>query len=118
MNWKVIKTEAEYKIAIKRTITIFNTVEGSNEADELALLLVLVKDYEDKYIHLPEIDPIEVIKLRMEEKGMKAKDLEAAIGSKGHVSLILSGKRDITLKMAQKLRSLLQIPAEIFLPSV
>lgn len=118
MNWKVIKTEASYQKAIKRTIAIFQAKEGTPEAEELALLLVLVKDYEDKHIHLPEVNPIEVIKLKMEERGMKAKDLEPIIGSKGHVSSILSGRREITLKIAQRLRVYFQLPAEIFFPSV
>lgn len=114
-NIKVIKTEAAYQKAIKRTLAIFHTEEGTPEADELALLLVLVKDYEDKHVHLPEIDPIEVIKLKMAERGIKAKDLEPIIGSKGHVSSILSGRREITLKMAQRLRDYFNLPAEIFL---
>lgn len=114
-NLKIIKTEAAYQKAIKRTMAIFHAEEGTPEADELALLLVLVKDYEDKHIPLPEINPIEVIKLKMAERGMKAKDLEPIIGTKGHVSSILSGRREITLKMAQRLRDYFHLPAEIFL---
>ncbi len=115
MNWKVLKTEAAYQKAVKRTMAIFQAKEGTSEADELALLLLLVKDYEDKHIHIPEVDPIEVIKLKMAERGMKAKDLEPIIGSKGHISSILSGRREITLKMAQRLKNYFQLPAEIFL---
>ena len=115
MNWKVIKTEAAYQKAIKRAMSIFQAKEGTSEVDELALLLVLVKDYEDKHIQIPEVNPIEVIKLKMTERGMKAKDLEPIIGSKGHVSSILSGRREITLKMAQRLKDYFQLPAEIFL---
>jgi HTH-type transcriptional regulator/antitoxin HigA len=117
MNWKVIKTEAQYQKAIKRTMVIFHTGEGTAEADELALLLVLVKDYEDKHIQLTELDPVEVIKLKMEEQGLRPKDLESIIGSKGHISSVLSGRREITLKMAQKLRNYFHLPAEIFLPA-
>lgn len=117
MKIKVIKTEAAYQKAIKRTLAIFDAEENTAEADELALLLVLVKDYEDKHIHLPEINPIEVIKLKMLERGIKAKDLEPLIGSKGHVSSILTGRRELTLKMAQRLKEYFQLPAEIFLHS-
>ena len=115
MNWNVLKTEADYQKAITRTLAIFHAAEGAPEADELALLLVLVKDYEARHIHLPELSPIEVIKLKMAERGMKAKDLEPIIGTKGHVSSILSGRREITLKMAQRLKDYFQLPAEIFL---
>lgn len=115
MNWKVIKTPAEYKTAVERTMQIFHTDEGTQEADELALLLVLIKDYEDKHIQLPELDPIEVIKLKMEERGIKAKDLEPLVGSKGHVSSILSGRRELTLNTAKRLRDYFNIPAEVFM---
>lgn len=117
MNWKVLKTETEYQKAIKRTMEIFHVEEGTPEADELSLLLVLVKDYEDKYISLPAVNPIEAIKLKMEERGMKDKDLEPIIGSKGHISSILSGRREITLKMAQRLKDFFGLPADVFLHS-
>lgn len=115
MDWKVIKTKVEYNKAIKRTMAIFQAEPGTSESDELELLLVLIKDYEDKQIVLPEVDPIDAIKLKMEERGLKAKDLEPLIGSKGHVSSILSGRRELTLKMAQKLKDYFQLPADIFM---
>ena len=83
MNWKVIKTEAAYQKAIKRTLGIFHAEENTQEADELALLLVLVKHYEHKHIHLPEINTIEIIKQKMLQRVIKAKDLEPLIGTKG-----------------------------------
>jgi HTH-type transcriptional regulator/antitoxin HigA len=114
-SWKVLKTEPEYKAALKRTIEIFNADENTLEGEELDLLLVLVKDYEDRHYHIPDPDPIELIKLRLEEKGLKQKDLEPIIGSKGYVSLVLSGKKELTLKMVKGLHQFLGIPAEIFL---
>ncbi len=117
MNWKILKTKAEYNKAVTRTMEIFHAVPGTQESDELDLLLLLVKDYEDRHIRLPELDPIAVIKLKMEERGLKAKDLESLIGSKGHVSSILSGRRELTLKMARKLKDFFHLPADIFLPA-
>jgi HTH-type transcriptional regulator / antitoxin HigA len=117
MNWKVIKNKTVYNKSLKRAMEIFQAEDGTREADELDLLLVLIKDYEDKHIVLPKIDPIEVIKLKMKERGIKAKDLEPLIGSKGHVSSILSGRRELTLKIAQKLKNYFQLPAEIFMPA-
>ena len=117
MNWKVLKTEADYNKAAIRMMEIFQAEPGTPESDELDLLIVLVKDYDDKHYVLPELDALEVIKHKMGEMGLKAKDLEPIIGSKGHVSAILSGKREITLKMAQKLKNYFSIPAEVFLHS-
>ena len=115
MNWKVLKTEDDYNKASLRLMEIFHAEPNTAVNDELDLLMVLVKDYDDKNYHLPELDALEVIKYKMEEMGLKAKDLEPIIGSKGHVSAILSGKREITLKMAQKLKNYFSIPAEVFL---
>lgn len=117
MNWKVLKTEQDYNKAAIRLTEIFHANPNTAEGDELELLIVLVKDYDDKHYNLPELDALEVIKYKMSEKGMKAKDLEPIIGSKGHVSAILSGKREITSKMAKKLKNYFQIPAEVFLGS-
>jgi HTH-type transcriptional regulator/antitoxin HigA len=115
MNWKVLKTEEDYNKASVRLMEIFHAKPNTPESDELEMLMVLVKDYDDKQYQLPELDALEVIKYKMQEMGLKAKDLEPIIGSKGHVSAILSGKREITLKMAQKLKNYFSIPAEVFL---
>lgn len=104
MNWKILKTEQEYKKAVKRAIAIFHAEPGTPEDDELGILLLLIKDYEDKTIKIPEVDVLEVIREKMKEQGLKNKDLEPIIGSKGYVSSILSGRREITLKMAQGLK--------------
>jgi len=117
MTWNVLKTEKDYKAALLRTMELFEATEGTPEDDELALLLVLVRDYEDRHIQLPAADPIAVIKLKMQERGLQAKDLEAIIGSKGHVSSILSGRRALTLKIAARLRTFFNLPAELFLPN-
>lgn len=118
MEWKVLKSEEEYNKVSFRLMEIFHALPNTPEGDELELLMVLIKDYDDKHFELPELDPIKVIKHKMSEMGLKNKDLEPLIGSKGHVSAVLSGKREITLKMAQKLKDYFKIPAEVFLHSV
>ena len=104
-HWKVLKTEEDYNAATGRLMEIFQVPQGSADAEELELLILLVKDYDERHYSLPAANPLEIIRLKMEERGLKAKDLEPVIGSKGHVSAILSGKRELTLKMARKLRT-------------
>lgn len=91
MNWKVIKTEKEYKKVVKRAMGIFHAEPGTPEDDELGVLLLLVKDYEDRTVKMPEIGALEVIKEKVKERGRKNKDPEPIIGSKGHVSSSLDG---------------------------
>lgn len=113
--WKVLKTQSDYEIALKRTIELFHVENNSPESEELELLLLLVKDYEDRHYPIPLPDPIEAIKLQLEEKGLKQKDLEHIIGSKGYVSQVLSGKKELTLKMVKGLHRYLGISADILL---
>ena len=58
-------------------------------------------------------DPIEAIKFRMEQMGMKQKDLAEVVGFTSRVSEILNKKRKLTLNMIRKLSSTLQIPTEV-----
>jgi HTH-type transcriptional regulator / antitoxin HigA len=118
MELKVLKTKTDYQKAIRRTLEIFHAEEGTPEDDELAVLLLLVKDYEEKHVTIPQISPVDIIKQKMREQGIRAKDLEPIIGSKGHVSSVLSGRREITLKVAQRLKEFFHLPSEVFLPSV
>ncbi len=115
MNWKVLKTADAYQQAVKRMMEIFHVEEPGVIRDELELLIVLIKDYDDRNFQIPALDPLQVLILKMREMGLKSKDLIPLIGSKGHVSAILAGKREITLKMAQKLCRFLQIPPEVFI---
>lgn len=110
-----MKSGQDYNQASLRLIEIFHAAPNAPEGDELELLMALVKDYDDKNYQLPELDPLDVIKSKMQDMGIRAKDLESIIGSKGHVSAILSSKRDITLKMARKLKDFFSLPADIFL---
>jgi HTH-type transcriptional regulator/antitoxin HigA len=93
MNWKVLDTEDEYYKASLRLMEIFHAAPNTPEDDELGVLLLLVKDYDDHHYAMPELDALEVIKIKMQEMGLKNKDLEPLIGTKGHVSAVLSGKR-------------------------
>lgn len=111
----MIKTEGQYDAAIERMEAIFDSEPGSKHFDELELLLVLISDYEDRnFEEITMPNPIEVIKLKMEEKGMKQKDLEPILGSKSYVSALLNGKRNITMKAAIALHKVLNVPAHTF----
>jgi HTH-type transcriptional regulator / antitoxin HigA len=53
MNWKVLKTDEDYNKASLRLMEIFHAELNSPESDELDLLIVLVKDYDDKHTQCP-----------------------------------------------------------------
>jgi len=112
MDIKVLKTEADYNLALKRLEEIFHAPVDSQEGDEAELLSILIEKYEDEHYPIEAPDPIEAIKFRMEQMGMTKKDLAQVIGYKSRVSEIFSRKRKLTLKMIRNLHEKLKIPYE------
>lgn len=113
MALKIIKTEKEYTLALKRLEEIFDAKKGSKHGDELELLSLLIDNYEKEKSAIALPDPIEAIKFRMEQLGYKQKDLAEVIGLKSRVSEILNRKRKLTLEMIRKLHEVLGIPTEV-----
>jgi HTH-type transcriptional regulator/antitoxin HigA len=116
MKPKIIRTEADYEAALDRIDALMeNDPEPvSEEGEELELLCLLVGRYEEEKYPMDLPDPISAIKFRMEQAGLKAKDLVPYIGSPGKVSEVLSGRRELSKAMIRNLVGL-GIPAEVLL---
>ena len=112
MKIKVLKTEEDYILALKRLEIIFDAPEDSKDGDEADLLTILIEKYENENYPIDAPDPIEAIKFRMEQMNLDKKDLAAIIGYKSRVSEILGRKRSLTLKMIRNLHDKLKIPYE------
>lgn len=115
MNIKPIKTEADYNNALKRLEEIFNAEIGTPESDEADLLGLIIDDYEKKHYPIGPPDPIEAIKIRMEELQLKQKDLINEIGGKSRVSEILNRKRRLTVEMIRNLAKRLNLSPAILI---
>jgi HTH-type transcriptional regulator/antitoxin HigA len=108
-----IRNEKDYQQALDRLEDIFDAKKGTDEGDELEILSILIDRYENENFPIGMPDPIEAIKFRMEQMGMKQKDLAEVVGFKSRVSEILSKKRKLTLDMIRKLNTTLHIPTEV-----
>jgi HTH-type transcriptional regulator/antitoxin HigA len=117
MKFKVIKNKKQYNeyLAITDTLLSKKVKKNSPQGEELELLLVLIKHYEDQHYPIEYPDPIELIKLKMLEKGIRNKDLIGKIGSKGYISSILNKRKPLTLETAKIFKQELQIPSDVFL---
>ncbi|HTY22570.1 MAG TPA: helix-turn-helix domain-containing protein [Desulfomonilaceae bacterium] len=115
MEIKLIRTERDYGKALERAGEIWDAQPGTPEADELEALLPLIEDYEETHYRIDLPDPIEAIKVRMEELGLDRKDLEVCIGSRGRVSDILNRRRPLTLPMIRKLSEKLGLPGDVLI---
>ena len=112
---KVIKTEKDYESALARINDLMDADPGTPEGDELELLVTLLELYEKAKHPIDLPDPVEAIKFRMEQLGLKQKDLIPLIGSRSKVSEVLSRQRPLSITMIRKLNSGLGISSEILL---
>ena len=115
MDLKPIKTETDYRTALKRLEEIFDAKPGSPEGDELEILGLMVDDYENQHYPIEAPDPIEAIKIRMEELHLKQVDLIPEIGGESRVSEILNRKRRLTVDMVRKLAKRLNLSANLLI---
>lgn len=115
MKIKPVKTESDYKNALKRLDAIFDAPVGSPESDEADVLAILIDEYEKKHYPIEAPDPIEAIKIRMKELQLKQVDLVNEIGGKSRVSEVLNRKRKLTVEMIRKLASKLNLSADILI---
>src|SRR5437016_12934727 len=115
MKPKVIKTESDHVAALSRIEQLMDAKRTTPQCDELELLSLLVHDYEEKVFPIDKPDPIEAIRFRMEQQGLKPADLVPFLGGRSRVSEVLSGRRTLSLKMIRALVRGLGIPAEVLL---
>jgi HTH-type transcriptional regulator/antitoxin HigA len=111
---KPIRNDVEYKSVLAEISKLIDNepVPGTKKGDRFEVLLMLVEVYEAKHYPISLPDPIEAIKFRMEQAGLKPKDLQPMIGGLNRVYEILNRKRPLTLKMIWNLHTMLGIPAE------
>jgi len=114
MEIRPIRNEAEYDAALKDIERYFEHEPdpGTSEADRFDLLALVIEDYEDKHWPIETPDPVEAIKLKMEQKGFGQSDLVGLIGSRSRASEILNRRRHLTVDLIWKLSRKWGIPAE------
>jgi HTH-type transcriptional regulator/antitoxin HigA len=115
MKPRVIKTESECAAALARIDELMDAKPNTPRGDELELLALLVHDYEERAFPIDKPDPVTAIRFRMEQQGLQPKDLVPFLGSRSRVSEVLSGRRNLSLKMIRSLVGGLGVPAEVLL---
>ncbi len=117
MQIKPIHSAADHKAALARLDIIFDSTPGTAKGDEAEVLALLIRDYEEKHFPIDLPSPVDAIRFRMEQQGLKPKDLAPYLGSPSKVSEVLSGRRRLSLTMIRNLIGL-GIPAEVLLQDV
>ena len=115
MAIKPIKTKKDYEAALEKIDALMNAKPNTPDGDTLDILTTLVEAYEQKHFFIAPPNPIEAIKFRMEQLGLKQSHLVEALGGKNRVSEILNHKRELTAKMMRELHKKFNVPAESLL---
>ena len=117
MDPRIIKTEADYKLAMKEAgrLIAMDPSPGTSDAERLDLISLLIENYEKEYFPFELPSAIDAIKFRMEEQGLKQRDLSPFIGNRSKVSEVLSGKRALTIQMVRALNKGLRIPLGVLM---
>ena len=115
MNISPIKTEDDYRVALIKMEALFDAPLNTPESDEADILGLLIDEYEKKYYPIEAPDPIEAIKIRMEEMNLKQTDLVSVIGSRSRVSDILNRKRKLTLEMIRNINRQLNLSPKVLI---
>lgn len=114
---KPIKNNTTYEKSLERAYELMQKKlkAGSSESDELEILSILIKEYENVHYKIPKPNPIEAIKFRLEQLGMSESELSLVLGYRSRKSEILSGKRKLSLQMIRKINQILNIPAGVLI---
>jgi HTH-type transcriptional regulator/antitoxin HigA len=111
---RVIRSRADYdemRGEMDRLLDL-DPPKGSPDRDRLDVLLVLLADYEAREVPAPKVDPVNAILFRMDQLGLKPRDLEPYLGGRSRVSEVLGRKRPLSIAMIRALHEGLGIPAE------
>jgi HTH-type transcriptional regulator / antitoxin HigA len=117
MKIKIIRTNKEYRQYLAWVDEMFDKKikPGTPEGEILEVVLLLIKQYEDEHYPVPRPDPIDAIKSKMNDLGLKNKYFVGKVGSKGYVSAILNKRKPLTLELARFFHTELGIPSDILL---
>lgn len=115
MQIKPIKTEQHYFEALERLEEIFDAKENTPDGDEAEVLSLIIDNFENEHYPIEAPDPIEAIRIRMEEMDLKQKDMVEIIGSKSKTSEVLNRKKRLTLDMIRNLQEKLNLSASLLI---
>lgn len=117
MAIKPIRTETDYRNALKLVDTLVDCEDESEQADQLNILSILVENYESEHYQITPPDPVDAIKFRMEQTGMSEQEIGAYLGDEITTRAVLNRQVPLTLAMIKTLYRRLHIPAESLLAS-
>ena len=111
MNIRPVRTASDYEKSLERASWLMGQTDRAS-IDELEILQTLIEKWEMTYHPITAVTPAEAIRFRMDQKGLKPRDLVPYLGTKSRVSDVLNGQRQLTVDQIRALNQHLSIPVE------
>jgi HTH-type transcriptional regulator / antitoxin HigA len=111
-----IRNDMGHKKSLNRAAELASKSDQES-LDELEVLQAVIDQWERAQYQMPAPTPLDAIRFRMEQSGLKPRDLEPYIGSRARVSEVLTGKRPLSIDMIRALHQHLGIPAASLISS-
>jgi HTH-type transcriptional regulator/antitoxin HigA len=109
-----IRTKADHQAALRRVEALMGAKHGTSDADELEILTDLVEAYEHRHYEIPKVGGAEVLRYLLESNGLTQSDLPE-VGTQASISLVLSGKRQFTLRQIKALATRFNVNPSVFI---
>lgn len=110
-----IRSEAEF-MAVQTVID--DLLDSPNmtpeKQDYLNVLGMLVHEYEEKNVPIPDLSGVKLLKALIEELGLKQKDLIPIFKTESIISAILHGQRKFTVEHIDKLAEFFHVSPSVF----
>jgi HTH-type transcriptional regulator / antitoxin HigA len=114
-NLRLIRTEGDYEAALAEVERLWGAPSGTPDGDRLDVLATLIDAYESAQYPMDPPDPVDAIRFRMEQQGLRRKDLEGLIGTRTRVAEVLNRRRGLSINMIRRLHERLGISAEVLI---
>lgn len=114
-NLIVIENDVDHAEA-KALVEALMTSTDPKDAARLGAQARLIEAYERGRWPRRTPRPVDILAYLMEEHGLSRADLEPLLGTASRVSEVLNGKRDLSMRMVQRLRERFHVSADVLIP--
>ena len=117
MEIRTIRNDADHRAALREIEALWDAKPGSEDAEKLELLSLLVERYETTRwpTDVSKLDPIDILRFLIDEGGHTQAELGELLGSRSRASEILGRKRPLTVEMIRRICATWKVPAELLI---
>lgn len=114
LKYSIIRTEEQY-FKYCDILEGLLSKDDLTSVDEAELLTLLIEKWDTEHNSFNNLNPVELIKVLMEENGLKSKDLVDILGlSKGSISKILNYQKGLSKETIRALSNHFKVSQEAF----